>query len=408
MDSREQRGLEIAARFHISQKDGKWVVPSQSGKGKYIVNLTEQNCTCPDHETSGVKCKHIFAVEFTVEREGGIAHVTDGDLMTTTVTESLKVMQRVSYPQDWKSYNIAQTNEKYLFQELLRDLCLGLPEQSHEKGRKPLPLSDIVFSTAFKVYSCMSSRRFGSDLREAEAKGYITKACHFNSIYNYLEMEAFTPVLSSLITTSSLPLRAIETDFAVDSSGFSTCNYVRWFDVKYGKEMSQHEWIKCHLMTGVKTNIVTSVEVTDGYAGDSPRFKPLVRQTAKNFTIKEVSADKAYSSMGNHEIVAKFGGIPYIAFKVDAHGTGAGVFKKMYHYYCFNRDEFMKCYHKRSNVESTFSMIKAKFGGSLKSKIRTAQINEVLCKVLCHNICCVIQSMFEFGIEPSFLELPAV
>jgi hypothetical protein len=29
-------------------------------------------------------------------------------------------------------------------------------------------------------------------------------------------------------------------------------------------------------------------------------------------------------------------------------------------------------------------------------------VNEVLCKVLCHNICCLIQSMFEMGIEATF------
>ncbi|MDQ3813951.1 MAG: hypothetical protein M3347_08370, partial [Armatimonadota bacterium] len=55
-----------------------------------------------------------------------------------------------------------------------------------------------------------------------------------------------------------------------------------------------------------------------------------------------------------------------------------------------------------SNVESTFSMVKAKFGDSLRSKDDTAQENEALCKILCHNICCVIQSMYELGIEPDF------
>jgi len=62
----------------------------------------------------------------------------------------------------------------------------------------------------------------------------------------------------------------------------------------------------------------------------------------------------------------------------------------------------MQHYHKRSNVESTFSMIKAKFGGSLRSKARTAQYNEALCEILCHNICVVTQPMYELGIEPTF------
>jgi len=62
----------------------------------------------------------------------------------------------------------------------------------------------------------------------------------------------------------------------------------------------------------------------------------------------------------------------------------------------------MMHYHKRSDVESTFSMIKAKFGDALRSKTERAQINEALCKVLCHNICCLIQSMFELGLKPKF------
>ena len=62
----------------------------------------------------------------------------------------------------------------------------------------------------------------------------------------------------------------------------------------------------------------------------------------------------------------------------------------------------MRHYHRRSNVEATFSMIKRKFGERLRSKTEAAQINEVLCKVLCHNICCLISSIYELGVEPMF------
>ena len=97
--------------------------------------------------------------------------------------------------------------------------------------------------------------------------------------------------------------------------------------------------------------------------------------------------------------------MPYIAFNSNATGSeknGGSVWKSMYHFYCCNRERFMQEYHKRSNVESTFSMIKAKFGDSLRSKTPTAQVNEALCKILCHNICCLIQSMFELDIKPEF------
>lgn len=68
----------------------------------------------------------------------------------------------------------------------------------------------------------------------------------------------------------------------------------------------------------------------------------------------------------------------------------------------FNRREFLESYHKRSNVESTCSMIKAKFGASVRSKTPVAQMNEVLCKIVCHNLCVLVQSIYELGIAPTF------
>lgn len=107
--------------------------------------------------------------------------------------------------------------------------------------------------------------------------------------------------LEMLIEESSLPLPAIESDFAVDSSGFSTCRFFQWVDAKYTNPqlMSKREWIKVHLMCGVKTNVVTAVQISDRYANDSPFFKQLVDATAKNFVMQEVSADKAYLSVAN-------------------------------------------------------------------------------------------------------------
>ncbi len=75
---------------------------------------------------------------------------------------------------------------------------------------------------------------------------------------------------------------------------------------------------------------------------------------------------------------------------------------KMFHLYNLNRDEYLSHYHKRSNVESTNSMIKAKFGDHIRSKTDTAMTNEALCKVLCHNTCCLIQSHYELGINATF------
>jgi len=419
MDAREQRGLEIAAKSKLQQSGDRWFVPSQSGHGKtfYTVkpDAAKPFCSCPDFELRQLRCKHLFAVEYVIQRE----FTFNEETQTQTLTETVTVKQ--TYKQEWSAYNKAQVNEKEKFVELLAELCKGIEEPEQNMGRPRLPLADVVFASAFKVYSSLSGRRFMSDLRDAQDKGFLGRAAHYNSISRYLENDKLTPLLQSLIEQTSLPLTAIEQDFAVDSSGFSTCRFFQWVDAKYTnkKLMTKRDWVKVHLICGVQTNIVTAVEISDRFANDSPFFKGLVETTGENFTMKEVSADKAYLSANNLQTVADRDAVPFIPFKVNSSSKPVQgkqrtidqrnkekkkteLWKRMFHYYQFNQASFLKAYHKRSNVETTFSMIKAKFGDSLRSKTKTAQINEALCKVLCHNICCLIQSIFELGIEPAF------
>jgi transposase len=393
-EPRQQRGLELAATAKIERKGGAWLVPSQSGNGRYTVIPHDDapHCTCPDHQDGGHKCKHLFAVEYVLRRESN----PDG---TVTITEAV----RETYVQDWRAYNAAQTTEKERFLELLRDLCSGVTEPERQRnGRPRLPIQDVIFAACYKVYSTVSARRFMSDLRDALAKGFISKAPHYNSIFNYLENPALTPILRDMITETSLPLKSIETDFACDSSGFTTSRFVRWFDHKYGAPRQQHEWVKCHLMCGVRTNIVTAVEIKDKDASDTKLLPAMVDQTAKNFTLNEVSADKGYGSLKNYKAIQYHGATPYIAFKSIHTGRGGGLWARMFHMYQFHREEFARHYHKRSNVESTFSMIKAKFRDHVRSKTDVAMVNEVLCKIICHNICCLIQESHELGIDTAF------
>ena len=395
MQRREQRGIEIAESGLLVQTGDIWLVSSQSGRGRYSgrYNSGSSYCTCPDHDTHGDKCKHIWAVE----------HFLRQNRKPVEVERRSAVRNRQSHSQDWRAYNAAQTNEKAQFLDLLRDLCAGVCEPDRPRtGRPRIPAQDAIFSTCYKIYSTVSARRFMTDLREAQAKGYIAKTPHFNSIFNALENPALTPILRNMITETSLPLKAVEVDFAADSSGFTTSRFVRWFDHKYGAVRQQHEWVKVHLMCGVRTNIVTAVEIRDKDASDTKLLPALVDATAKNFRLNEVSADKGYGSLKNYKAIQYHGATPYIAFKSIHTGRGEGLWKRMYHLYQFNRAEFLQHYHKRSNVESTFSMIKAKFRDHVRSKTDVAMVNEVLCKIICHNICCLIQESHELGIDTTF------
>jgi transposase len=412
IEDRKQRGMQIAALARIDFKDGVYIVPSVTSPRptKYQVTMGGlfPKCTCPDHETRGCKCKHIFAVECVIQRETSVAIEPDGTT-TTTVKESVTITKtRKTYAQDWPAYNEAQINEKRRFQVLLRDLCKDLPEMpvpSDRKvsGRPRMPVADAIFCAVFKIYSTMSARRFTSDLCDAQGKGYIARVPHFNSVLNYLENPDLFPILVGMIERASLPLSAVESNFAVDSTGFAASRFARWFDIKYNKFTCKQEWVKAHICTGVKTNVVTAIEIHGKDSGDAIHLPALVGTTRNNFTMKEVSADKSYTGEECHQAIDRAGAAPFIMFKANATGGIGGLYAKMFHYFNYRRDEFLNHYHQRSNVETTVMMIKTKFGDSVRSKTDTAMKNEVLCKVLCHNICCLISAIYELGIHPDFV-----
>jgi transposase len=178
---------------------------------------------------------------------------------------------------------------------------------------------------------------------------------------------------------------------------------VTWFNKRYGHAQDNADWLKLHQMCGVTTNIVTGVEVSGRHDHDGPFMPALVEATARNFNLREVAADKAYSSVRNLETIVAHGATPYVPFKTRATGESkSALWNRLWGLYTYRRDEFLTHYHKRSNSESTFSMIKAKFGGKLRSKTAVARVNEAMCKVLAHNLCVLVQSIYELGIEASF------
>ena len=161
MSIRQQKGLQIAQRANIVQQGRIYLVPSQSGKGKkYKVDPDKKHCTCPDYDFRREPCKHLFAVEHVIEKTKTTTTQTDArGNTTTTTTESVKVTRK-TYPQVWPAYNAAQTKEKAIFQYLLHQLCQGVGEPAQFNGRPRLPLEDMIFAMAFKVFSTVSGRRF--------------------------------------------------------------------------------------------------------------------------------------------------------------------------------------------------------------------------------------------------------
>lgn len=150
MEGRQQRGLQIAASGTVTGVGNAWHVPSQTRAGAraYRVNPYAGSCTCPDHEGLNLRCKHLWAVLVTMEIETS-ANGTD-------VTQT----SRVTYSQEWSSYNRAQVEEKDTFMRLFSDLCAGSNSPARAKGVLPSPCP--IWPSAQRSRSTVASPRAAS------------------------------------------------------------------------------------------------------------------------------------------------------------------------------------------------------------------------------------------------------
>jgi hypothetical protein len=372
-----------------------------------------------------------------------------------TAVATTDEVKKPTYPQDWTPYNRAQQDELENLQKLLHQLCQTIEQPVQKMGRPRLSLAEAVFCAVMKVYSQKGGRKATGFWKLAFKSGYISRVPHFNTVSKYLDKPEVTPILEEAILRSSLPFQDVDEQvFIADATGFTASPYRRWREVKKklekerkAKEKAEKEaakaekeaakaekeaaktgnenvsqtkkeeegneerevnkkrrkWVKLHIMCGKKTNVVTAVMIRDK-AHESKMFEDLLRQTAQNFKMREVAADKAYLKVTHLETVASYGAEPYIMFKSNSKDRQKSYWwKKMYHMFKSEEEEYMKHYHQRSNVEATFSMMKRNYGSAVRSTSDTAMLNEVLCKIICHNLCCLNVEMYVLGIEAKFL-----
>ncbi len=165
----------------------------------------------------------------------------------------------------------------------------------------------------------------------------------------------------------------------------------------------KHKWIKAHVIIGVKTHIILGVRITDEHGADCPQLIPMLEDLVRRgFQPRKVLGDKAYLSRENYRVARSMRADGYFPFKPNSIGTSKGSreWARKYHQFQLKREEFDHEYHLRSNVEAVFSAVKRKLREPLFSKNVVSQFNELLAKLLAHNIGIVIHEMHEHGIDP--------
>lgn len=305
---------------------------------------------------------------------------------------------------EFSAYDKARTNEYSHFKELLNELLfLTIKEDPTIKmGRTRISDKDRLFAMIMTTYHKADLRKAVSMLKELKEQQWLKKAPSFKSLSNFFNEEKFSTILDDLIRISSLPFVNFEKTIAIDATGFSTSQFARWFNYKWGKqEGDERVWVKLHAATGCNTNCFLSGTVTHCRVADIKMAKDIMGKVSKKFKVEDFVADKAYSSRELFQFIKDLGLNPYIPFKSNSKGGSKGVhiWKIMYEKFVYERQNYNNHYHKRSNVETNFSMIKERFGKNCKTKNLIAQTNEIKCKMLAVNITLLIQLSYKHNIN---------
>jgi transposase len=270
-------------------------------------------------------------------------------------------------------------------------------------GRPRIDIDDIVFAMVYKVYRDDPFDIFMPDLEDAFELEFVDTVPHFNTINNYFRDPALTPIFDRMILASCAPLRKVETRFAVDGTGVKTSTYTHFIDEETLTATRKRDSRQLLMICGVRTHIVPRAIVPDEQEAEIDYFTLLLGAAAKMFRILGVFADGVYLSRENYEALERIGAEGFIPFDGNStYSPGCTLWKKMHYRYHHRKEEFYAKYHQRSNIEAAFSMLKADFEEWVRSKSIVAKRNEILCKILCHNIWVVIETSYELGIAPEF------
>jgi hypothetical protein len=288
-------------------------------------------------------------------------------------------------------YNRSQTREKDNFLRLLHKLCQTVVGELPAIRRPRLPLRDVLFCLIYKVYVNSNSRNLEYDLEHLQKEGFISRVPHFNSLPNYMRNTGITPYLDRFVGVSALALRDVETDFAVDSTKLLQPRCYDRVDPKTKRKSRPPDRVKLHLLCGTETRVVAAARVSSVFDSDPQHFGPLFERALDlGFNIQIIRADKGYWSPARLCYIRGRGVVPVITPKQRGRRKKAPA--------AGQADEGRR----RNQVETVNFMIAAKFGKKLRSVSRVGQVNEALCKVICHNLRVLNLEAHQRGMEVRF------
>lgn len=244
----------------------------------------------------------------------------------------------------------------------------NVPRWLHKFGPKKYTLWQHLLALFLKQELNLSYRRACALLSDFGIK--VPTYSALCKLAKRLPLAIFQLLLNATICLKSIAVAAI------DSTGFARTNPSGHYLWRIDRHKPIKQSVKLSILADATSHKILSARIRALPAHDIRDVKYLISKT--KILPKTLVGDSAYDAESLHKF-AYLKGIRTV-IKPRKNVRRGFYRRKMRRFYS------EKIYHKRENVESTFSRLKQLHGGSVRCRTARTQRAEIFCKLIAHNL----------------------